>query len=434
MFLAAWPKKSMQSHENERLAIKSGQARSGPVKPSQSDLLSLSHPVSPRGPDSAKGPKLLLLLELRHGIVCLIMGKRTCHHRFLALVLMAGWLAVPWTVRADDGIQTYTVPKERPAPVQPATAPPGMDAAMPASDIPVNSAPVRWTTPSTWQELAPTSIRIGNFVVRGQDGAKAEAAIFSFPGPVGTELDNVNRWRNELKLPPVEQDKITSEPVTIDSLEGKLYEISGPSEHTVVASLSRNGATWFIKMRGDKDVVTDAEPVFRDFLQSIRFNAAGSEAPTDASLKGAIASPRGDEPKWTPPANWTEKVPGPMIFKSYSAANGQGKTASVTISFFPGDVGGVFANVNRWRAQMGLPPVGQDKLDSVTQPLDTAGGKATLVDFTGTDTRTGQPGRLVAVMVPHGDNTWFYKLSGDGAVVEDQKGSFVKFVQTVRYP
>ena len=37
-------------------------------------------------------------------------------------------------------------------------------------------------------------------------------------------------------------------------------------------------------------------------------------------------------------------------------------------------------------------------------------------------------------MVPHGDNTWFYKLSGDGPVVGGQKESFVKFVQTVQYP
>jgi hypothetical protein len=81
-----------------------------------------------------------------------------------------------------------------------------------------------------------------------------------------------------------------------------------------------------------------------------------------------------------------------------------------------------------------LAPIEQDKLDSVTRSLDTAGGKATMVDFTGTDTRTDQPGRLVAVEVPHGDSTWFYKLSGDSAVVEEQKESFVKFVQTVQYP
>jgi hypothetical protein len=372
------------------------------------------------------------------------MVKFTCSYHLLALALAAGGLAAPWIACADDGIKTYTVPKEHPAPIQAVAAPSGMDA-MPAADIPVSSAPVHWTTPAAWQELAPTSIRLGNFAVPGRGGGKAEVGVFSFPGSVGTELDNVNRWRTELKLPPVGADEITSEPVTIDSLEGRLYDISGPSGNTVVASLPRHGATWFFKMRGDKDTVADAKPVFLEFLQSVHFSAAGSQAPPASIFDGTMASPHGnlaaapaessgDEPKWTPPANWTEKKPGHMIFKSYSAANGQGKTASVNISFFPGDVGGAFANVNRWRAQIGLPPVTQDKLESVTQPLDTAGGRATLVDFTGTDPRTGQAARLVAVMVPHGDNTWFYKLSGDGPVVEEEKESFVNFVQTVRYP
>jgi hypothetical protein len=308
---------------------------------------------------------------------------------------------------------------------------------MPASDIPVNAAPIHWTTPSTWQELAPTSIRIGNFLVKGQDGAKAEAAIFSFPGSVGTELDNVNRWRKEVKLPPIEADQITSEPVTVDSLDGKLYEFAGPAEHIVVASVPRNGAMWFIKMQGDKDVVTDAEPVFRDFLHSIHFSSEGGGATQPAAE--AVAAPAADsgssdEPKWNLPGNWTEKAPGPMLFKSYTAVDKDGQTANVTVSFFPGDVGGTFANVNRWRGQMGLPPVGQDDLATVTQTLETDSGKGTLVDFTGTDARTGQPGRLVAIMLPHGDNTWFYKLSGPVSTVENQKPGFVKFVQTVHYP
>jgi hypothetical protein len=354
-----------------------------------------------------------------------MVGRSFYIFQFMAAAFVAG---------AQDGIQTYTVPKENTAPAQSAPAMPAMGGAMPASDIPVSAAPVHWTTPSTWQELAPTSIRIGNFLVKGQDGAKAEAAIFSFPGSVGTELENVNRWRNEVKLPPIDASQVTSEPVTIDSLEGKLYAMSGPGGRIVVASLPRNGATWFFKMQGDKDVVTDAEPVFRDFLQSIHFAAAGTDASAPATAAAAPVDNSAEGPKWNLPANWTEKTAGPMVFKSYSAADGHGQTASVNISFFPGSVGGTFANVNRWRRQMGLDPITEDKLDSVTQPLDVGGGKATLVDFTGTDARTGQPGRLVAVIVPNGDNTWFYKLSGDGAVVQGQKDSFVKFVQTVQYP
>ncbi len=374
------------------------------------------------------------------------MVSLTNTYQFLAPAFLAGWLAVPWSVRADDGIKTYTVPKERPAPALPVAAPAGADAAMPPADIPVSAAPIHWTTPAGWQELAPNSVRLGSFVVPGKGQAKADVGIFSFPGSVGTELDNVNRWRGELQLPPVEAGKITSEPVTIDAMKGRVYDLAGPANRTVVASLPRQGATWFFKMRGDKDTVADAKPVFLEFLKSVHFSAAGGESPHAAQFDGGMASPHGkmtaaapaessgDEPKWTVPANWTEKKAGSMIFKSYSAASGQGNAASVNISFFPGDVGGTFANVNRWRKQMGLPPVGHDKLESVTQTLDTAGGKATLVDFTGKDARTGQPARLVAVIVPHGDNTWFYKLSGEGPVVEDQKESFVKFVQTVHYP
>jgi hypothetical protein len=39
----------------------------------------------------------------------------------------------------------------------------------------------------------------------------------------------------------------------------------------------------------------------------------------------------------------------------------------------------------------------------------------------GTDAKTGQPARLVAAIVPHGDKTWFYKLMGNGKVVGGQK-------------
>ena len=65
--------------------------------------------------------------------------------------------------------------------------------------------------------------------------------------------------------------------------------------------------------------------------------------------------------------------------------------------------------------------------------LDVAGGKASLVDLTGQDARTGQPTRLVGVIVPQSGQTWFYKLMGDAKVVESQKAAFTQFVQGVKY-
>jgi hypothetical protein len=349
----------------------------------------------------------------------------------------AALIAALCNARADDEIRSYTVPKEHAPVVAPG---PATNA---SAEIPVNAAPIHWTVPEGWQELAPTSVRIGNFVIPGKNGAKAEVTVTSFPGLVGTELDNVNRWRGELGLEPVEQSGVSSGAVTVDALEGKLYDFTGASARTRVAMLSRRGAMWFFKMRGDAEVVQAAKPAFANFLNSVHFSGAAEDAPAPAIVPSAAAAApapsapadaTAGSPKWETPADWTETEPGPMIFKKFSISDAAGAKAAVGISFFPGDMGGTFANVNRWRGQMGLPPVEADKLARVIETLATAGGNATLVDFAGTDAKTGQPARLIGAIVPHGDQTWFYKLLGDASLVGRQKDSFVHFVKAVHYP
>jgi hypothetical protein len=268
-------------------------------------------------------------------------------------------------------------------------------------------------------------------------------------------LDNVNRWRRELALEPVGAGDIVSQPVTVDSSEGKLYDMAGQSARTVVAVIPHNGDSWFIKLRGDTPTVTAAKPVFLEFLKSVHFGGKGGEAAliggpsagadphAGLGLQGApvppnaAASPEAASaaPKWSVPAQWAETTPrSTMIFKSFAAAGDAGAKAEITVSFLQGEGGGVLANVNRWRGQLGQPPVDQDQLDGVAELLTTAEGQATLVDFVGSDAKTGQPARLVAAIVPHGGQTWFYKLMGNGKVVGGQKDSFVQFVKTVHYP
>ena len=66
--------------------------------------------------------------------------------------------------------------------------------------------------------------------------------------------------------------------------------------------------------------------------------------------------------------------------------------------------------------------------------LEITGGRAEVVDFSGTNGRTGKPARLVGIIVPAGNQTWFYKLMGDEDVVAAQKDAFTKFVQSAKYP
>lgn len=340
-------------------------------------------------------------------------------------------IALAGGVRAEDQIRSYSVPKEHPA-----LAPVHTQPMQPASDIPVNTAPVSWTLPEGWQQLPPDGVRIGNFSVPGKSGGAAAVAITSFPGEVGTEVDNVNRWRNQVGLAPVDESGITSDPVTVDSANGKLYDLAGSADRTIVALVRRNGATWFFKLTGDISAVNDAKPAFMEFLKSVRFTAGGNEpqAVATATPAAPITTPAADDgsPKWSVPSDWIEKPASAMLFKSYSITGDGGASAAVTMSFFQGTVGGTLANVNRWRGQMGLGPVEEAQLSGVTGTLETSGGKGTSVDFEGADAKAGE--RLVAVIVPHGDNTWFFKLLGEKALVAKEKDSFVNFVKTVQYP
>ena len=83
--------------------------------------------------------------------------------------------------------------------------------------------------------------------------------------------------------------------------------------------------------------------------------------------------------------------------------------------------------------ERGLAPVA-DPSESKPESIDTAAGKATVVDFSGTNPRTGSPARLVGVILFSNGQSWFYKLMGDAGVVAAQKDALVKFVQSAKYP
>jgi hypothetical protein len=81
-----------------------------------------------------------------------------------------------------------------------------------------------------------------------------------------------------------------------------------------------------------------------------------------------------------------------------------------------------------------LPAVPEAGVGQTLTEIDVPGGKAQVVDLTGTDARTGRKARLVGALVAQGGQTWFYKLMGDEAVVEREKPAFTTFLKSVHYP
>jgi hypothetical protein len=299
-------------------------------------------------------------------------------------------------------------------------------------------------------------MRVASFRVSGANGKQAEVAVVPMPGLMGRDLENVNRWRSTVGLGSVREEDLAklAEPVEVAGQPGQLYDQAGENpgsgEKTrILAAVSRqNNIAWFFKMSGDNELVAQQKPAFIEFLKSVNFISGTDQAGLPPShppvgsgtmplmSAGAPSGTSGSaegKPQWQVPAGWQEVAAGQFLVAKFMVTGPDRAQAAVNVSMSGGDGGGFAGNVNRWRGQLGLSPLAGEELNKTLSAFDTSDGKASLVDFNGTDARTGQSARLVAAIVRQGGRTWFYKLMGNQKVVENQKDAFTKFVQTAKY-
>ena len=304
-----------------------------------------------------------------------------------------------------EEIRVYKAPKEQPA--------------------------TRTSLPEGWEELPGDQMRVGNFAVHGQRGEKAQVSIIPLPGLAGRELENVNRWRGQLGLPPTTAAELPTqaEQVELAGEPAQLFDMAGvsPQDQTkmrIIAVMQNRGDTvWFFKMTGDDGLVAGQKPVFINFLAGYKY-PSGPEATIPSSSPGVSGNAKetpARRTRWKVPTAWKEQPPGPMQDVKFVAADGK---AVVTVSIFEGASGGMLANVNRWRAQIELAAVDEPELEKLLTPLDLPDAKAMLVDM------KGPKQRLVAAIVPRDGSTWFFKLVGDQSAVGAEKDSFIGFVQS----
>ncbi len=145
------------------------------------------------------------------------------------------------------------------------------------SDGLLSVGPLRYRVPEGWRlDPQPRPARLATLRF-GQGDAVGELAITRFPGDVGGELANVNRWRGQLGLFSVanleEQD---TRATRISGLDAKVYRFIGPGDAAtrlgiVVASAQHNGQTWFFKMTGPDQLLQTQKDRFSEFIASLAF-------------------------------------------------------------------------------------------------------------------------------------------------------------------
>ena len=158
----------------------------------------------------------------------------------------------------------------------------GTQSVPPAQSAP--SAPaspkIQVTAPEGWAPGKGSEMRVASFAINGDDGASADVSVIPLPGDSGSVLDNVNRWRGQIQLPPLSGADDPALGVEMEGAAGKLFVTHMVSESPAAngkkaaistAILKAQGITWFFKIIGDADLVQANREKFETFARSAKF-------------------------------------------------------------------------------------------------------------------------------------------------------------------
>jgi hypothetical protein len=136
------------------------------------------------------------------------------------------------------------------------------------------------STPDGWTPSEGSAMRAASFSIAGPDGASADVSVVPLPGDSGSVLSNVNRWRSQLKLDPLESADDPALGKKVETPAGEIFVSHMVSTEPVVngkkaaigsAILNRPGMTWFFKITGDASLVEANLEKFDTFVRSATF-------------------------------------------------------------------------------------------------------------------------------------------------------------------
>lgn len=397
--------------------------------------------------------------------------RRFRGRHFLTLAVVA--LAIG--CRAEEQIQTYTVPKQTVPPAAATASAPAAEMGepvdrmltaivpeggqawfykvvgpIPAVDAQADkilefvasvppaggSAAPPWKLPESWTSKPGTdgftlaTIQIPN------DGKPLDLTVSSlaWSGSKDGLLLNVNRWRGQMGLP---------QPITADKLADDTREMKAGDRTITIVDLRgvfrRSGMPPFA--RGMTEGVTPgASGPFQPLVAPMPADhpPIGKSDAMPATTGGHDGATLGNSaaaavPKFEAPAAWEQAPAGGMNRAVFRVASG-GQEAAVTVSNIPVASGAMFAdplqNANLWRSGVGLPAITQEELKESSEAIEIGGKPATLVSaIPGED----KPEGTLAAAVTHDDQIWYFKIKGARQLITDRRDEFQAFLKTVRF-
>ncbi|MGC8744278.1 MAG: hypothetical protein ACP5T0_10415 [Verrucomicrobiia bacterium] len=137
--------------------------------------------------------------------------------------------------------------------------------------------PIELPVPGDWKQLPPTPMAPLRYEV-ASGNATALVTITRLDGEGGGVLPNINRWRGQIKLPPVSQSDLDKQISKIKTTIGEAFVVdfsgsnaSNEPTRMVGIIVPAGSYTWFFKMTGQDGAVNAHKDGLIKFVQSFKF-------------------------------------------------------------------------------------------------------------------------------------------------------------------
>ena len=133
---------------------------------------------------------------------------------------------------------------------------------------PANAGGLQYKTPAGWAVKPNGPMRLASLDVVAGD-QKCDVSITKL-GPGQPILENVNRWRGQVKLPPLKEDELELQPVRCGDAKGSLVQAVGETETILAVLVPQADATWFVKLQGPNAMAKSQLEKLVAFTESIK--------------------------------------------------------------------------------------------------------------------------------------------------------------------
>ncbi|MBX7106342.1 MAG: hypothetical protein K1X57_19850 [Gemmataceae bacterium] len=269
--------------------------------------------------------------------------------------------------------------------------------------------PVKTATPDGWRIDAGGGKSAGSMVARYLTlrTPQGNEVIVTKLGPESADvLPNVNRWRKEIGLAPIEAGDLAqcTRPITVGASPGVWVDLRSAGQLDATAAMPA--------------MPPSHPPV------------AGHDPAAAPTFPGPPPASRG-KVTFDTPEGW-KSLPASGIRAATLRVGSGDESAEATIIPLEGDAGGNVANVNRWRTEIRLPELDEAALKPTMKELPVEGKPCVYVDLLAPEGPKRQ--QTLAVIVSRGATTWFIKFRGNAKTVTENTAKFEAFVRSLKLP